>query len=137
MSRDDVGPREVEVLVAALELRPAEVGRGEVPGLDHGAHGAVEDQDAARSSWSPRSTERSGMAMASILAHARGWLAHAAAAARPGGGSAALLAGRGGPPRPAGARGSSPRGKIWVFWTFWVPVVGRLSTKSTQPGALK
>ena len=34
-------------------------------------------------------------------------------------------------------RGSSPLGKIWVFWTFWVPVVGSVATKSTQPGALK
>src|SRR5262249_28341634 len=34
-------------------------------------------------------------------------------------------------------RGSSPLGKIWVFWTFWVPVLGNDSTKRIQPGALK
>src|SRR5713226_8980124 len=38
---------------------------------------------------------------------------------------------------PGRWRGSSPRGKIWAFCTFWVPVVGRRSTKRTQPGALK
>ena len=45
-SRIDVGPREHEVLVAALEARPAEVVGGEVGGLDGGAHRAVEDEDA-------------------------------------------------------------------------------------------
>src|SRR5712691_3209279 len=38
---------------------------------------------------------------------------------------------------PGRWRGSSPRGKIWAFCTFWVPVVGRRSTKRIQPGALK
>ena len=45
-SCDDVGAGEDEVLVAAFELGAAEVVGGEVQGLDRGAHGAVEDEDA-------------------------------------------------------------------------------------------
>ncbi len=44
---DDVGAREVEVLVASFELGPAEVPRREIPRLNHGAHGPVHEQDAA------------------------------------------------------------------------------------------
>ncbi len=44
---DDVGPREVEVLVAPLEARPAEVVSREIPRLNLGAHGAVHKQNAA------------------------------------------------------------------------------------------
>jgi hypothetical protein len=43
---DDVGPALDQELVAAVELGPAEVVGGEVPGLDRGAHGAVDDEDA-------------------------------------------------------------------------------------------
>ena len=38
---------------------------------------------------------------------------------------------------PGRRRGSSPRGKICVFCTFWVPVVGSVGRNSSQPGALK
>lgn len=37
---------------------------------------------------------------------------------------------------PAIARGSVPGGKIWCFWIFCVPVVGKVSTNWIQPGAL-
>ena len=43
---DDVGPRQDQVLVAALELRAAEVLRGQVLALHPGARGAVEHEDA-------------------------------------------------------------------------------------------
>ena len=61
---DDVGPREDQVLVAALELGAAEVLGGEVLRLEPRAHRAVEDEDAlarssssasARSCWPGRS----------------------------------------------------------------------------------
>ncbi len=42
---DDVGPGDDQILIAPVEIRAAEVGGREVPGLDGGAHGAVEDQD--------------------------------------------------------------------------------------------
>ena len=45
-SRDDVGPGEAEHLVAALELGAAEVVDGQARGLEVGAEGAVEDDDA-------------------------------------------------------------------------------------------
>ena len=48
MAVDDVGPREVQVLVAALVLRSTEVGRRQVARLDHRAHGAVEHEHATR-----------------------------------------------------------------------------------------
>ncbi len=41
-----VRPGNHEILVAALEVRPAEVFRGQVHLLQHGAHGAIEDEDA-------------------------------------------------------------------------------------------
>jgi len=44
--RDHVGPGDHKEFVATLVLRPAEIGGGEVAGLDGGTHGAVEDQDA-------------------------------------------------------------------------------------------
>ena len=47
-SGDDVGPREVQVLVAAVERGAAEIGRAEAGGLDHRAHRAVQDEDPAR-----------------------------------------------------------------------------------------
>ena len=40
-----VGPRAVEVLVAAFERGSAEIGRREVALLQHGAHGPVEYED--------------------------------------------------------------------------------------------
>ena len=43
---DEVGPREHEVLVAALERGAAEVVGAEVLALHPGAEGAVEDEDA-------------------------------------------------------------------------------------------
>src|SRR5690606_22971784 len=50
---DDVGPHQRQQLVVALEVLamfgetlPAEVGFAELVSLDHGAHGAVQDQDA-------------------------------------------------------------------------------------------
>ena len=45
MSQHHVGPRLHQVLVAALERRSAEIRGREVPLLQHGAHGAVEDED--------------------------------------------------------------------------------------------
>ena len=42
---DDVGPRQHEVLVAALQVGAAEVVGAEVEVLDRRAHGAVEDED--------------------------------------------------------------------------------------------
>src|SRR5207248_4202539 len=44
----DVGAREVQVLVAALEVGAAEIGGGEAGRLQHRAHGAVQHEDAAR-----------------------------------------------------------------------------------------
>ena len=38
--------REAQVFVAVFEVRAAEIGRSGVMRLEHGAHGAVEDQDA-------------------------------------------------------------------------------------------
>jgi hypothetical protein len=52
---DDVGPRQAQEVVVALEVfrvgrkaLAAIVGLGELAPLHHGAHGAVEDQDALR-----------------------------------------------------------------------------------------
>src|SRR5438093_13668170 len=42
---DDIRAREVAMLVAALVLRAPEILGAQVPRLDHGAHGPVEDQD--------------------------------------------------------------------------------------------
>ena len=46
--QDDVRARAHEVLVASLELLPAEVGRGQVLPLEPRSRGAVQDQDALR-----------------------------------------------------------------------------------------
>src|SRR4030095_3184069 len=43
---DDVGPGDHEVLVAPLEVGPAEILGGEVPLLDHRPHRAVDHEDA-------------------------------------------------------------------------------------------
>ena len=43
---DDIGAGEDEILVAAFERGSAEIGGGEVALLEHGAHGAVEHEDA-------------------------------------------------------------------------------------------
>jgi hypothetical protein len=45
-SEDDLGARADEHFVAAFELRAAKICGGQVLLLDHGAHGAVEDEDA-------------------------------------------------------------------------------------------
>src|SRR5208282_453210 len=45
-AEDHVRARADEDFVAAFELRAAEVGRGKILLLDHGAHGAVQNQDA-------------------------------------------------------------------------------------------
>ena len=45
---DDVGPGDDEVLVAALEIGPAEILRGEVRLLEHRPHRAVDDEDPLR-----------------------------------------------------------------------------------------
>ena len=41
-----IGPCLDQVFVAALERRTAEIGGGEMPLLQHGAHGPVEHEDA-------------------------------------------------------------------------------------------
>ena len=41
-----VGPGNHQILVAAFEVRPAEILRGQVGLLQHGAHGAIQDEDA-------------------------------------------------------------------------------------------
>ena len=38
--------RDAQIFVAIFEMRAAEIGRGGVVRLEHGAHGAVENQDA-------------------------------------------------------------------------------------------
>jgi len=68
---DDLGPREIEVLVAALEVSAAEVLGGEIARLDHGAHGAVEDQDPLGESPG-ESRALSVLRHALILAHGLG-----------------------------------------------------------------
>ena len=45
-AEDDVRPGAHQDFVAAFERRPAEIGRGEARLLQHGAHGAVQAQDA-------------------------------------------------------------------------------------------
>ena len=45
-SEDHVGTRLVQVLIAAVQLRAAEIGRAEVSLLQHGPHGPIEDENA-------------------------------------------------------------------------------------------
>jgi hypothetical protein len=45
--RHDVGPGEVEILIATLELTSAKVVRGQTALLETGASGSVEDEDDA------------------------------------------------------------------------------------------
>jgi hypothetical protein len=45
-SEDHVRPGLVQVLVAALQVRAAEIGGAEVSLLQHGPHGPIEDQNA-------------------------------------------------------------------------------------------
>ena len=48
--QDHVGTRYHEVFVAAFERSPAEVRCGEMPLLQHGAHGSIEHEDTRRES---------------------------------------------------------------------------------------
>src|SRR5207249_11306256 len=78
---NDVGPREVQVLVAALIALAAEVARGKLRGLDHRPHRAIEDENAftertrqpahpdhssaarwasSAAEWAPRPSRRTG-----------------------------------------------------------------------------
>ena len=43
---NDVGTGDHQILVAAFEMRPAEILGGEIGLLQHGAHGAIQDEDA-------------------------------------------------------------------------------------------
>ena len=46
MSRIHIRAGDAQILVAVFEVRAAEIGGGRVVRLEHGAHGAVENQDA-------------------------------------------------------------------------------------------
>ena len=46
MSENDIGARCDEVLVAAFQSHAAEICGRQMPLLEHGAHGAVKDEDA-------------------------------------------------------------------------------------------
>ena len=45
-SQHHVGPRDHQIFVAAFQVRSAEIGRREVRLLQHGAHRAIQDEDA-------------------------------------------------------------------------------------------
>ncbi len=45
-AEDHVRTRDDQIFVAAFEMRAAEIRRGEILLLQHGAHGAIENQDA-------------------------------------------------------------------------------------------
>ena len=45
-SQHNIGPRDHEILVATFEVRSAEIRGGEILLLQHGAHRAIQDQDA-------------------------------------------------------------------------------------------
>ena len=43
---NNVGAREYQILVAAFQVRAAEILGGQILLLQHGAHGAIQDEDA-------------------------------------------------------------------------------------------